>query len=72
MKRKWFGLILCICMIIMFPAKNIYATEQGKDKILKVGFYEQDGYYQKGDTYSGFGVEYLQSIAKYTKEVLSK
>lgn len=63
MKKKLFCLILGIC-IILFPTIGIYATEE--NKILKVGFYEQEGYFEKGSNFSGFGVEYLNSIAKYT------
>ena len=74
MKGKIYRLILGICAsLVMFGtianATEIESADDNKsNNTVRVGYYQQDGYFEKqenGELY-GFGAEYLKTVATYT------
>lgn len=71
MRGKACRLILSICFSLMLSGIVVNAAEIDEtveNKTVKVGFYEQKGYFEKqedGEVY-GYGAEYLKTIATYT------
>ena len=71
MRKKACRLILSICIGLMLSGVFVNAAEieEAADrKTVRVGFYEQKGYFEKqedGEVY-GYGAEYLKTIATYT------
>ena len=67
--RRILFLSLYIWLFLFFPGHQVQALEAGgEDKLIVVGWYEQDGYMKedsKGNI-NGFGMDYLNAIARYT------
>lgn len=63
-------LILSICLCFSFFLHQSHASEGNREekKIVVVGWYEQDGYFQEDSNgkLTGFGADYLNAIAYYT------
>ena len=71
MRRKRYRLILGICISFLLSGILVNAAEsttKDKKKTVRVGFYEQEGYFEKqeGQGVYGFGAEYLNTISIYT------
>ena len=63
-KRFRWGFFLFFSVFMLFFSESRAASE----KVMKVGWYEKEGYFEKdknGNIY-GFGVDYLNAIAEYT------
>lgn len=66
MKKKTKTLISIAVMIFMICAVNV-SFVKAESKVIKVGYIDYPGFIQKMDdgSYEGYGVEYLNEIAKY-------
>ena len=66
MKKKTKILISIAVMIFMICAVNV-SFVKAESKVIKVGYIDYPGFIQKMDdgSYEGYGVEYLNEIAKY-------
>ena len=66
MKKKTKILISIAVMIVMICAVNV-SFVKAESKVIKVGYIDYPGFIQKMDdgSYEGYGVEYLNEIAKY-------
>lgn len=69
-KYKRFVAILMACMCIagIVEPYEVYGATASEGKTIRVGYIDYDGFInQEADgTYSGYGVEFLNEIAKYT------
>lgn len=73
-KRKiWIrlmGIFLVVLCILGVPeSKRLYASERGEEnRVIRVGYIDYDGFIdrQEDGSYTGYGVEYLEEIAKFT------
>lgn len=76
MKKKVFLYIVCMWVCLFGLSMSVYAAQTSKElkkantgkKVIKVGWYERDGYFEKDKDGNlvGFGMDYLNALAAYT------
>ena len=71
MRGKLHRYIFSVCFCFLCSSIMVNATQSEKtteNKVIRVGFFEQEGYFEKQDREQlyGFGAEYLNTIAIYT------
>lgn len=62
-QRIRLGILLSICIVLLLPVLPVQAAE----RIVRVGWYERDGYYVDDGSGNpkGFGADYLTEVAEY-------
>jgi len=64
-RKKIFLLTVVMGWLLLFPMNQVHAEE----KNIKVGYIDYTGFIEEGEdgNYKGYGVEYLNRVAEYTK-----
>lgn len=57
----------CACLIGLFYPLNVKAEEE-EEKTIRIGYIDYDGFIteEEDGTYSGYGIDYLEELSKYT------
>lgn len=67
MKRRIWGIILCMLMLVgILPLSNVQADQD--NRTVKIGYIDYDGFITENidGSYSGYGVDYLNKVSEYT------
>lgn len=67
-KKRSFQLLFIMTIIIIFSGLSPVMKASASQRILKVGVFELNGFFHKGDDQNptGYGIEYLEKIAEKT------
>ncbi|MBR5316903.1 MAG: transporter substrate-binding domain-containing protein, partial [Lachnospiraceae bacterium] len=68
MRRKIYFGILSLCICLLWGKTTAFASEMPESQLIKVGWFESAGYFEKDrkNNLIGFGVDYLNAVANYT------
>lgn len=68
MRRKIYFGILSLCICLLWGKTSVFATGIQESQLVKVGWFESAGYFEKDQNNNliGYGVDYLNAVANYT------